>query len=395
MPPRFDFSARLRAYAEVIVQIGLNRRPGQRLFITDPYELQGLDPAAEALVGAIESITPDTIPKVIWSAPAQVRRHAEQADWRGWARVAADHAEHMHAAIRRGDALLFLPSGHPGLFSGLPEANIRELRRIGWEHFGPVAQTLMQGSTNWTAAPAPAPGWADAAYADLPAGDDRLAALWQTVFTACRANEPSPRDAWQRHLAALQKRCAALNVKKSPSLRYVGEGTDLTVTLPPAHRWCTASLRTTDGHPFVANLPTEEIFTLPHRDSAEGRVRVARPIHYAGAVIDGIELTFARGRVITASASRNQALLQALLAIDDGAARLGEVAFVPGRPIFARERRLYHHALLDENAAPHIALGEGYGFCLSRPDPAALNHSLIHVDLALDARVAIDGAELS
>lgn len=389
------FESQLHAYAEVIVRIGLNLQRGQRLLITDPYELQGVDRSAEALVAAIQRVT-GIKADIIWSSPARVRQFAEKADWRGWARLVADNAEIMSAAIRDGTALLFLPGSHPEMLAGLPEKSIGELRRIGWEYFGPVAQVLMQGATNWTAAPAPAQPWAEAAYFELPV-NSRLPALWRTVFAACRVTSPTPNPlaSWRDRLTALQSRRDQLNAKKIRTLRYVGDGTDLRVMLPPHHRWCTAALVTNTGVPFVANLPTEEIFTLPHRDSAEGHARVARPIHYAGIVIDGIELVFQKGRVVSASAVRNQGSLQRLLELDEGASRLGEVAFVPGATSLAREKRLFHHAMLDENATSHIALGEGYGFCLRAPDAAAHNRSLIHVDLALDARVEFDGAELS
>lgn len=387
-----DFASALRRYAEVIVRIGLNLQRGQRLLIAEPYELQGVSREAETLVAAVQAIS-GVQAEVIWSSPERVRQFAARRDWRGWTRLVADHADLMSAAVGRGDALLFLPGSHPGLLAGLPETDIRELRRIGWAYFGPVAQALMQGATNWTAAPSPGAAWADCVYTDLPAAA-RLPALWETLFTACRVFAPSPLEAWQKHLAALQQQRDALNARRLRSLRYQGPGTDLTVSLPPAHRWCTAGLRTARGVDFVANLPTEEIFTLPHRDSAQGHVRVSRPIHYAGAIIEGIELLFARGRVIRATATSHQNLLRELLALDDGAARLGEVALLPSAGSLASEKRLFHHPLLDENAAPHIALGEGYGFCLSQPDAAAHNHSLIHVDLALDAQIQLDETEL-
>ncbi len=149
------------------------------------------------------------------------------------------------------------------------------------------------------------------------------------------------------------------------------------------------------GRSFVANLPTEEVFTLPHRDSAEGTVRVSRPINYGGAVIDGISLEFHQGRVVSGAARTNDALLQQLLATDEGATRLGEVALVMHTTTLARSGRLFHHPLLDENAGNHIALGEAYAFCLRSPDTAALNRSLVHVDLPLDARVVLSKVEPS
>ena len=438
------FEPRLAAFAEVIVRVGLNLQPGQRLLIAEPYELQGVARSAAALVEAVrKTAAPDV--EVIWGDGAQLRQFALNKDWRGFVQLVGVNARRMQEYISNRDALLFLQGSQPRLLDGVPAGNLAELRRIGWEHFGPIAQQLVQGATNWTVAPAPAPAWAHAAYADLPS-DQRLAALWDEVFEALKIPrrsatsgravadppgalakpkqpalalataggrvppEDSPITAWQQHLTALRQQCDSLNAQRPRTLRYVGDGTDLTIALPPGHLWCTAQLATKSGLSFVANLPTEEVFTAPHRDSAEGIVTVSRPVSYGGAVIEGIELEFKRGRVVTASARTGASLLARLLETDDGAGRLGEVAVVghvggssspdlglPGHKAppanWQNSGRLFFHPLLDENAQSHIALGEAYGFCQRPPDPAALNRSLVHVDLPLAAKALLPGAE--
>ena len=402
-----DFAFRLRSYAAVLVRVGLNLQRGQRLLIAEPYELQGVARSAEVIIEAVRAAAVEAgcpAVEVIWGDGPRLREYALNKDWRAFVQMVGGNARRMQASLQNKDALLFLPGCQPNLFDGIPAAQVTELRRISWEHFGPIAQQLVRGETNWTAAPAPSPAWAHAVFADLPS-ERRLAALWDVVLKACRADEPDPITSWQTHLQVLQRYRDELNARCLKSVRYQGEGTDLTVTLPPEHQWCTARLVTKSGVPFVANLPTEEVFTLPHRDSAEGQVRVSRPINYGGAVIDGIELQFRSGVVVHASATSNDALLQQLLATDDGASRLGEVAIVGANPGWASvstptpvadrdigdhlRGRLFHHTLLDENASNHIALGEAYAFCLGQPDPAAMNRSLVHVDLPLDARVTL------
>ncbi len=358
-------------------------------------------------------------------------------DWRGYVQLVGANARRMQQYIDNQDALLFLQSSQPQLLAGLPAEEVAALRRISWEHFGPIAQQLVQGATNWTVAPAPCPSWAHTVYADLPS-EQRLPALWETVFesmripgrsaTSGRAFENPPGllrqgygahakptqpaialataggrvpptyssiAAWHTHLHSLQQRCSSLNAQKHRTLRYKGDGTDLTVTLPPGHVWCTALLTTKAGVPFVANLPTEELFTAPHRDSAEGTVRVSRSISHGGSVIAGIELQFKRGRVVAASAQSGADLLARMLDTDEGASRLGEVAIVPGQTSLGRAGRLFYHPLLDENAHSHIALGEAYRFCQRPPDEAVLNRSLVHVDLPVDARIILPGTEPS
>jgi aminopeptidase len=396
-----DFALRLRAYADVIVRVGLNLQRGQRLLITEPYDLQGVARSAEVIVEAVkiaamEAGCPHSAGiEVIWGDGARLREYAVNKDWRGLVQLVDGNARRMQASIQNQDALLFLQGSQPTLLDDIPSESVGELRRIGWEHFGPIAQQLVQGATNWTVAPAPSPGWAKIVYADLPSAG-RLAALWESVFEAMRIFPPTdPLAAWLAHLQALQKCRDALNAQRLKTLRYQGAGSDLTVALPPEHLWFTAQLTAKSGRPFVANLPTEEVFTLPHRDSAEGTVRVSRPVNYGGAVIDGIELEFRHGQVVQAAARTNDALLQQMLVTDEGAARLGEVALVLHTTSLARSGRLFHHPLLDENAGNHIALGEAYAFCLRSPNHAALNRSLSHLDLPLDARVVLSKLEPS
>jgi aminopeptidase len=394
-----DFAENLRSLAEVIVRVGLNLQPGQRLLIAEPYELQGVSRHAAALVEAVGcSARQAGAPaiEVIWGDEAQLRQFAERGDRRGFEQKVASNARQMSASMARGDALLFLESSHAGLMAGVPVSEVDALRTLAWIHFGPVAQQLVRGTTNWTVACAPTPAWADTVYADLPVGE-RLPQLWLDVFAACRVGEPDPPAAWRDRLAALLRQCDELNARRQPTLRFQGTGTDLRLALPKEHVWCTAELRNRAGRPFLANLPTEEIFTLPHKDSAEGTVRVARPVVHGGVIIDGIELEFRHGRVVKAKARTGDWTLHRLLETDEGSSRLGEVALVPQATAIARTGRFFHHPLLDENALPHVALGDAYpfthrgGLTLSADqlDSAGFNRSLIHVDLPLDTHDAV------
>ena len=420
-----DCESRQRVCAEVIVRVGLNLQPGQRLLIAEPYELQGVCREANTLVEAVGSAAlaagcPQ--PAIIWGDAPRLRQYAEQADWRGFAELVAAQAHRMQGHLAEGGAFLFPISSFPRLLDGIAAEQVSELRQIAWKHFGPIVQRLTRGESQWTLVPAPSPAWADAAFADRPPAR-RLGALEDTVFAAMRipAAEgglcPEPPQekstpaalalaAWQTHLAALQRQRAGLNERRHKFIRYQGPGTDLTVRLPAQHHWCTAQLTTQGGLTFVANLPTEEVFTAPERNSAEGTVRVSRPVNYGGAVMEGIELEFHQGRVVRARARTGGDLLRQVLDTDDGSCRLGEVAMVengvadsPPDPAPAEHQspppdwqdtgRLFYHTLLDENASNHIALGESYPFCNRSLFGFGLNRSLVHVDLPLDARAAL------
>lgn len=392
-----DFDARLRDYADVIVRVGVNLQPGQRLLLGDPYDQQGVARNAEVIVDAVRRAASQAgggEVEVIWSGGADLRTMAETGDHRAFEALVAQNTARLARHLRRGGAFLFLTGSQPRLLEGVPAAHLAALQEITWRHFGPIVQQLVRGASQWCLAPAPSPSWAALTFADLPS-EQRLAALWRAVLDSFRAEGDGDAVArWRDHLARLTSDAEKLNAARHARVHFVGNGTDLTLALPNGHRWCTAEQCTTRGVRHVINLPTEEVFTAPDRRSAEGCVRVARPVCHAGTTIDGIELEFRRGRAVAASARTNVDLLRELLATDGGAVRLGEVALLASdlgapRSIWQTARAVFHHPLLDENAANHIALGEAYPFCHRGWWKWPLNRSLVHVDLPLDARVTL------
>lgn len=385
--------------AEVIVRVGLNLQAGQSLLVTDPYDLHGVHPESQALINAVRAAAPGET-SVILGDPAALRAMYEADDLAAFERLVSSNIRQMRKHLAAGGAFLFMPGSIPQLLAGLPSERISRFDAVKWKHLGPLIRILLTGATQWTLIPAPCQAWADITYSDLPE-DQRLPALWSTLARALRI-EPGERtpvdapaahgsvvDIWRLHLAKLTKRRDELNSMRHRRIRYVGPGTELTLELPRFHRWCTAQLVTRRGVSFVVNLPTEEIFTAPKRCSASGRVRVIRPVTHAGVVISGIELEFHRGRVRTASAATNADLLHRVLSTDDGADRVGEVAIIPRGGNLPWGKASLNHALLDENAAPHIALGDSYRFCSRAWLPLAINSSQIHIDLPLEAKAEL------
>lgn len=385
------FAPQLRRYAEVIVRIGLNLQRGQRLIITDPFDLQGTDRAATPLVDAVGTAALEagaTGVDVIWGDSGRLRSAVAAWPDRAFERQLDEITARLAAAIANGDALLFLQSFDPGLTTGLPAKAVAALKARTSEAYARIAPDLLAGTSNWTAAPAPTPAWAEAVFRG-PAPEAALAQLWTAVFAALRIGDSDPLAAWHRHLDALRTRRDDLNRRQLTAVRFSGPGTDLRLTLATGHVWCAASLRTPQGIEFTPNLPTEEVFTAPAPDSAEGTLCVARPINYGGTALTGIELEFHRGRVVAARARTGGDLLQRLLATDHGAARLGEVALVPERTALGRSGVCFFQPLLDENALDHVALGDAYAFTCRESGRPALNQSLIHLDLPIDAMVTL------
>lgn len=391
------FTACLNDYAEVLVRVGVNLQPGQRLLIGDPYDQQGVARSAEVIVEAVKRAAAEAHGgevEVLWSPSTRLREMAERDQQGAFDRLVAENTTRLAQHLQRGGAFLFLTGSQPRLREGVPAMHVAAQQEIAWRHFGPIVQQLVRGASQWCIAPAPSPSWAALTFADLPA-EERLAALWRCVFAAARATGSGrAAETWQQHLAALSAEADRLNARNVRSVRYQGEGTDLLVQLPSGHVWCTARQASRRGVSFVVNLPTEEVFTVPDCRTAEGRARVSRPVCHAGTTIEGIELEFRRGRVVSATARTNPDLLRELLATDSGAVRLGEVALLARElgtpaPEWPAARAVFHHPLLDENAANHLALGEAYPFCHRGWWKLAVNRSLVHVDLPLDARVTL------
>ena len=234
---------------------------------------------------------------------------------------------------------------------------------------------------------------------DIPA-EEREARLWHLIFESCRVSRGDAVAAWRKHAAELAARADYLNHKQYAALVYSGPGTHLRVGLPPGHIWQGGGARSETGIDFVPNLPTEEIFTLPHRAKVDGEVASTKPFAYGGATIDGMSLTFEQGKIVRFSARAGEGILGKLLQTDEGSSRLGEVALVPDSSPVSRLGVTFHNALFDENAACHLALGNAYRFSLGGAttmsadefEAAGGNHSEIHSDFMVGSGgMDIDG----
>jgi aminopeptidase len=252
-------------------------------------------------------------------------------------------------------------------------------------------ELLNARSTNWTAVPGPTRAWAAIVYPDLDA-DAALERLWGAVAHVCRLDEPDPVAAWTARLDALVASAAKLSERRFDAIRFEGPGTDLEIGLLPGSRWHGARLETAQGIVHVPNLPTEEVFTTPDPARANGVVRATKPLFAAGTLIEGIRVRFEAGRAVEIDADRGADTLRALTARDEGAARLGEVALVDREGRIGPLNTVFFDTLLDENAASHIALGQGFAFAVEEADRDAINSSQIHVDFMIGGDdVAVTG----
>ena len=260
-------------------------------------------------------------------------------------------------------------------------------RRAGRDQLPHIKETSVivnERTVNWTIVTYPTLAWARLCYPDL---DDAaaLARLWEEVKHVSRLDEPDPLEAWEARIDALERASDALNDARLDAVHFEGEGTDLTIGLLPSSIWRMARWSTIDGLRHLPNVPTEEVFTSPDPLRVEGGVRSTKPLVLSdGTMVSGLEVRFEGGRAVEITADEGGEVLRGRTQIDEGAARLGEVALVDRESRIGQLGTVFYETLLDENAASHIALGSGFSFAVETDeDRARINESAVHIDFMI------------
>ena len=386
---------KLELLAEVAVKVGLGLKPGQELLMTASLDSLALarritEQAYRAGASLVTTLYTDD------EAILMRYRYAPDASF--------DHAakwlyDGMGAAFKSGAARLAIAGSNPALLSNEDPAKVGRANSAVSKAYRPALELITRHAINWTIVAGATPAWAALMFPD-DAPDAAMAKVWEAIFQTTRINTPDPVAAWKTHDAALHHRAAYMNEKRYSYLQYRGPGTDFRLGLADDHLWLGGGTIAGNGLYCIPNMPTEEVFTTPHKDRADGTVTATKPLSHQGTMIEGIQVRFAEGRIVEAHASRGQEVLQRLIDTDDGARRLGEVALVPHSSPIAASGMLFLHTLFDENAASHIALGQSYSSCLRDGDklsPEELaakgaNDSLIHVDWMIGSgELDIDG----
>ena len=307
--------------------------------------------------------------------------------------------EGMAAAFRSGAARLAIAGEDPSLLAGEDGSKVARANRARSAAYMPALKFISGFDINWNIVSYATPSWAKAVFPDEPS-DVAVARLWDAIFAASRIDADDPVAAWAAHNEGLHARARHLNARRYSSLRFRGPGTDLTIGLGDDHEWHGGSSKAKNGIVCNPNIPTEEVFTTPHRDRVSGTVRATKPLSYQGTLIDGIDVRFEEGRIVEAHATSGKDVLAKVLDTDEGARRLGEVALVPFSSPISQSGLLFYNTLYDENAASHIALGQSYSQCflnggsLSPPELSArgANNSLIHIDWMIGSNaIDVDG----
>lgn len=398
-----SFEQNLNKYAEVIVKVGLNIQPGQRLLIGMPFKAFlgtpiELEPLVRLIVTKAYQVGARLV-EVMWNDDQLQLIRFQHAPRDSFKEFPTWRTEGALETAKAGDAMLIFAARNPELLIAQDAELVATFQRTTAKHMKPTIDLRVKNAMNLTIATAPVDGWSGKVFPDIPA-ESRKAKFWDTLFDICRVKEANPEAAWTDHIAGLISRSDYLNKKQFASIKLTAPGTDLTIGLPRRHIWRSARMTSQNGIDFTSNIPTEEIFTMPHKDKTEGVVTATKPLALGGGVIEGIVLKFSEGKVVKATAKKGEGRLHKLLETDDGTIRLGEVALVPHSSPISQTGLLFYSILIDENASNHIALGRAHKFsveggeAMSDDEFAAAggNHSLTHTDFMIGSgEMDVDG----
>ena len=389
-----EFEQLLGKYADVVVHIGLNLRKGQRLLIRGILEdaplirkvTESAYKAGALLVDVAYSDERITRIRFEYASPETL---TEVPNW-----ILARYEEYYE----RMDAELAIASTDPELLAGISPDLITANRKALMQKLEPI-RSKYENSSNWCVVATASPAWAAKVFPNLSTSEAQEK-LWEEIFATCRIDTPDPVAAWTEHTQHLKKYRSYLNEQRFTALHYTAPGTDLTIGLPEKQLWQGAEAEFKNGIIGIPNLPTEEVFTSPHKDRVNGTVRATMPLNYSGVMIEDFSLSFENGRAVKIAAQKGEDTLRKMVEMDENAGRLGEVALVPNSSPIGQRGILFYNSLFDENAACHIALGNSYretiigGEEMTDDEFAANggNKSLVHTDFMIgSSSLDIDG----
>ncbi len=388
-----DLERKLQIYAELAVKVALNVQPGQRVMIIGPLanggaSLESAPLARQIAAAAYRAGSP--LVETIYGDELQQKVRFKNAPRESFSSFSAWLPQALSEHVRAGHAVLSISANDPDLLQGESPDLVSALLQSTAREMRPFREQVSRNDTNWAVVAAASAGWAEKIFPGIPTSE-AVSKLWDAIARMCRLDASDPLAAWESHLGNLAARSEYLNAKRYSALKYTGPGTDLTLGLPEGHIWVSGRSASRGGIPFTANLPTEEVFTIAHKDRVDGTVRASKPLSYGSTLIDGFSVTFERGRIVKMNAEKNADTLQRLLDTDEGARRLGEVALVPHSSPISQSGLLYYNTLFDENAASHVALGNAYKFTLRKGndmsdaefEQAGGNRSGVHVDFMI------------
>ncbi|HKM11132.1 MAG TPA: aminopeptidase [Bacilli bacterium] len=385
---------RLKEYAKLIVRVGANVKKGQDVIIFASVEQPEFVELVvkEAYKAGARKVEVRWQYQPLAKTKVKYERISTMAEITDWEKARFEHQ------IKVKPVRIYLESDDPNGSKGINQRKMAKARQKSY----PIIKKYIDAMDNhyqWTIAGIPSSGWAKAVFPDLPRVQ-AIDALWEAILLTSRANGDAIKN-WREHNANLEEKSGKLNSLHLTRLEYrASNGTNFSVGLLPNARFLAGGEHTLEGNFFNPNIPSEECFTTPRRGDAEGIVYSSKPLSYQGEVIDNFSVRFEKGKVVEVHADKNQALLEQMVKMDEGASYLGEVALVPYDSPIRQSGIIFQNTLYDENAACHLALGAGFNNCIEdyqqyKPEEflgLGVNDSMIHVDFMIGTKdLDIDG----
>ena len=379
--------AKLQEYAALLVQVGLNVQKGQTLIISSPVECAAF--ARMCASAAYDAGCREVV--MNWHDDAMAREKFLRADSEVFDEVPLWRQHFFNDYARQGAAYLSISAEDPEHLKGVDPDRLVRSQRVGGKALEPFYRLQMSSGFPWCIASIPIPSWATRVFPECGA-EQAVAKLWDAIFHTMRiTGDGKSAQRWREHIDRLAQHCDTLNALRFKTLHYTNSlGTDLTVELPKNHIWESGADVTKAGQTFVANMPTEELFTAPLREGVNGVVYASMPLVHDGNIIDGFHFVVKDGKIVEAHAEKGEDVLRSAISLDEGACYFGEVALVPYDSPISNPKLLFYNTLFDENAACHIAFGEAYP-CIEggremtkeQLKEQGLNDSITHVDFMI------------
>ncbi len=391
-----NFKENLAKYAKLLVSTGINVQPGHTVQLTigvEQAELARLIVKEAYAHGAKEVL-------VNWLDDVIARERLVNVDVELLEQVHPQRITEMNYLLERKASRLVVLSEDPGAYDGVdPEKLSRNARALS-QALNPMRQATQANKISWTLGAASGLEWAKKVFPNAGSDEEAVDLLWDQIFKTCRIYEEDPIKAWEEHEARLVAKAKVLNDEQFVKLHYTAPGTDLVLGMPKNHLWEAAGSVNAQGEHFIANMPTEEVFTAPDYRVADGYVTSTKPLSYNGNIIEGIKVTFKDGEIVDVTAEKGDEVMKKLVFDNAGARGLGEVALVPDKSPISQSGVTFFNTLFDENASNHLAIGQAYAFSIEggtemsqeELKEAGLNRSDVHVDFMIGSnKMNIDG----
>ncbi|WFA08098.1 aminopeptidase [Tissierella sp. Yu-01] len=381
------FEHKLNEYAKLTIEVGINLQKDQPLVISAPVE--GVEFVRLLAKYAYEAGANDVF--INWSDDTLTKLKYENAPFEVFEDFPKWKQDTMIYYAEKGAGFISIHSDDPELLKDIDPKKIAVANKasgIGMKEF---RKYTMNDINSWCVISIPTKKWASRVFKDV---DEETAVemLWDAIFKATRMDLDNPVEAWKEHVKSLEDRSTFLNEKEFKTLHFTSSnGTDLVIDLPEGHIWQGGASKNIKGIQFVANMPTEEVFTLPHKNGVNGVVYSTKPLNYGGNLIDDFKVEFKEGKVVNFEAKVGHEILKDLLDIDDGAKYLGEVALVPYSSPISQANIVFLNTLFDENASCHLAFGRAYPTSIKNGEKMSddelsklgVNNSLTHEDFMI------------